>query len=71
MSKIPKWQLAADYLNRHGRITAMDIIRECNTVAPHKYIQMLKSKVGLREIQSGEGYKIFVPADKQMILNLK
>lgn len=71
MKKIPKWQLAANYLQSHGRITAMDIIRVCNTVAPHKYIQILHQRVGIKELENtGTNYKIFVPVDKQMRLNL-
>jgi len=68
MSKLNK---AIEFLDKHGRITAMDIIAECKTVSPHKYIQLMKAKVGLRELENtGKNYKIFVKADQQMRLLL-
>lgn len=69
--KVPKWQIAANFLERNGRITALDVVKECNTVSPHKFLEILRAKVGLRALENtGTPYKIFVKADKQIKLNL-
>ena len=68
--KKAKWKIAAEFLQKHGRITAMDIVKECNTVSPHKFIQILKNKIGLKELETDTPYKIFIMAEPQIKLNL-
>lgn len=69
--KIPKWLIAYNFVLEHGQITALDVTRICNTVSCHKYLEILRDKGLIKEIDStGKNYKVFGLAEKQMELSL-
>lgn len=69
--KTPKWRIAADFLEKNGKISSGDVAHVCNTVSPHKFLMILKEKVGLEELENtGKPYKIFIKANKQLRLQI-